>query len=127
MLNPSLDTLYTKFFFRDRPFFLFIAGSGGLTILLWLFLIINLDTFRPSDTEYITLHYKMIVGTDFIARWESIFLIPALAVFIVICNTALARGMIHAHKPLARALACAALITTAVLFFSLYLLYRINQ
>ncbi|MBI4253372.1 hypothetical protein HY623_04340 [Candidatus Uhrbacteria bacterium] len=127
MLHPSLDALYTKFFFRDRPFFLFIAGAGGLSILSWLFLIINLDTFRPSDTEYITLHYKMIVGTDFIARWESIFLIPALAVFIVVCNTALARGMIHAHKPLARALSCAALITSAVLYMSLTLLYRINQ
>lgn len=126
MIRHQWNAFYAKVFLRDPLFFAFLATAVGLYALMWIFLILTFDTFRPSDSEYIILHAKIIFGTDYIARWESIFLLPALAAFLIICNTILGRAMMYTHKPLARALGFAALAGTAVLLFGLYLLYQIN-
>lgn len=127
MIHPRLDAFYTKFFLRDRQFFLLFAGAVGVNALIWTLLALGLDTFRPSDTEYITLHYKIIFGTDFIARWETIFLIPGLGVFFIAVNMVVGRSMYHIQKTLSNALMLTALFGNVVLFFALYLLLRVNQ
>ena len=126
MLNPALDTLYTKLFYRDRPLFLFFIGALALHFLIWILLFVFLDTFRSPETDYIALHAAVIVGTDYIARWESVFLVPALSVFLMICNTLLAGALIHLNKRLSRAFSATALCANGALVTALYLLYRIN-
>ena len=126
MLNPAIDASYTKFFYRDRLFLLFFIGACALHFLIWALLFVFFDTFRPPDTDYIALHAAVIVGTDYIARWESIFLLPALGGFLIVCNTLLAGALIHTNKRLSRALSLTALCGNGVLVYALYLLYRIN-
>lgn len=127
MVPVRFDAIYTRLFFRDAPYFLCMSGALAVHFLLWAFVGLGLNTFRPSDTEYITLHYKIIFGTDFIARWESILLIPALGAFILICNGSVGRSMIRTNRARARAFAAVALCANVVLLLSLYLLYRVNR
>lgn len=127
MIYRRFDTFYTKVFFRDRPFLL--IGIGALCIhgLIWLLLILGFDTFRATDTEYITLHYRIIFGTDFIARWESIFLIPGLGAGMIVLNTMIARAIYHIGRIVSVALMSAACVGNALLLLVLYLLLQINQ
>lgn len=126
MSHPLIDAIYTKLFYRDGYFFLFLSGALALHILIWGALIVFFDTFRPIDTDYIALHYSIVIGADFIARWESIFLVPGIGAFLILCNTLLGRAMMHTNMNLARALALAALVGNGVLVYVLFLLYRIN-
>ena len=127
VFRHSWDAFYTKAFHRDRYFFLYTLGTLVMYILLWILLIAGLDTFRPSDTDYITLHYKIIMGTDFIARWETIFLLPAFAAFCIGVNTVLGHRLYHIQKTLMRMLAATSFGVTLVVFAALLLLLRINQ
>ena len=126
MMKQTIDALYTKLFYRDRPLFLFLCGAFALHFLTWGALFFFFDTFRPQDTDYIALHYSTVIGTDFIARWESIFLVPGLGTFLIVCNMLLGRQMMHVNKRLAHALALTALVGNGVLVYVFFLLYRIN-
>lgn len=126
MLHPILDTAYTRAFFRDRLLFL-ISLAGIFTHgALWLLLFLGFDTIYTPDREYITLHYKILFGTDFVGQWFSIFLVPFTGMIVLGVNFFLARTLYHIEHRLAYVLVSASFAVQGMLVFALYLLLQIN-
>ncbi|MBI4600229.1 hypothetical protein HY732_04920 [Candidatus Uhrbacteria bacterium] len=126
MLHPLLDTWYTRAFFRDHLFFGISSAALFAHAAVWLLLFLGFDTIYTSDREYITLHYKILFGTDFVAQWFVIFLVPLVGLFVLIVNFILERTLYHIERRLAYALAAAALAVNSILIFALYLLLQVN-
>lgn len=126
MIHPLLDTVYTKTFFRDRFFFSIFSFGVMAHGVLWILLFLGFDTLVTSDTQYITLHYRVLFGTDFVAQWFSIFFIPFVGLLVGCVNYTLARTLYNIEHRLAYALEWAALAVQGILIFALYLLLQIN-
>ncbi len=94
--------------------------------LLWILLILGLDTFRSGDREYIILHYKIFFGTDFVARWFSIYLLPLVGLAVLGVTIFLQGAVYHIERRLAYALSFTALLVQALLLVGLALLIQIN-
>ncbi len=126
MIHPLLDAVYTRAFFRDRLFFIVFFLGCLLHAVLWTLLFLGFDTLATSDTQYITLHYKILFGTDFVAQWFSLFLVPLCGFLILGINYFLGRTLYHIERRFSIALAAAALAVQVILVFSLYLLLQVN-
>ena len=126
MLHPTIDTFYTKVFFRDR--LLFFLSCGGMVVYGALLLLLSLgfDTLYTSDREYITLHYKILFGTDFVAQWFYIFLIPLAGVVVFALNFFVGRVLYNIERNLTYASMAVALLVQGLLFFGLILLLQVN-
>lgn len=126
MLHPILDTAYTRAFFRDRLLFLLSLAGIGMHGALWVLLFLGFDTIYTPDREYITLHYKILFGTDFVGQWFSVFLVPLTGMIVLAVNFFLARTLYHIEHRLAYVLVSASFVVQGILVFALYLLLQIN-
>jgi len=126
MIHPILDRYYTKLFFRDRVFSLFFVAGLLAHAAQWILLFLAFDTIYSPDKAYITLHYKIIFGTDFVAQWFSIFLVPLVGLAVFIINALISRTLYNIDKRLAIACMATAFFVNAVLLWALYLLLQVN-
>lgn len=126
MLPKPLDFLYTKLFLRDRIIFILSSATAIMHAAIWFLLFLGFDNVYSPDREYITLHYNSVFGTDFVARWFTIFLIPVCGLVFALINTFVGYRVYNLNKHLTYACSLTALIGTIFLFVALQLLLRMN-
>ena len=72
-----------------------IASAIGFALNLFIWAIIYFKFYPavyslPEDQSFIPLHYNIYLGVDLFGRWQRIFILPGIGLFIFILNTILA-------------------------------------
>ncbi len=60
-----------------------LVANIGFWLLVWI-------TY-PTEIEAVILHYSVGVGIDFIGEGKRLFILPAVALSVLVLNTGLAR------------------------------------
>lgn len=127
MLPGPLNSLYTKLFLRDRVIFIIASATVVVYGVMLFLLFLGFNDIYSADREYITLHYNSVFGTDFVARWFTIFLVPLCGFVIAGINTFVGYRIYNLNKHLTYACALTALVSNILLFCALQLLLRVNS
>lgn len=72
-----------------------ISSIVGLVLNAFIWLIIYFKFYPlvynlPEEQSFIPLHYNIYLGVDLFGRWQEIFYLPGIGLFILLLNTILA-------------------------------------
>lgn len=126
MLRTRIDDWFTVLFFRNRWFCIESAIVTLLHCGIWILLFLNWDILVQEGRDFISLHYSVYSGVDFVAPWYAIFVAPAIAGCIAIGHSAWARLQVLSHPALAHMTMIVAGVVQIIVSVSLWLVIRIN-
>ena len=93
-----------------------------LTVALPIWKIIPIG----ADNPFIPLHYNVYMGIDEFGPWQSVFVLPAIGLVLLLVNVVL-QGTLHRHeKVLSTFFAVATVASEAVLLVSMTLIVLLN-
>lgn len=75
-----------KRFYADRFMAIQTAVSATLNILVWIYLVLNINLFSESTF----LHYSVGVGVDYVGKRSDVFSMPIIGLLILAINSAYA-------------------------------------
>ncbi len=129
MLHPLIqkwNQLESWLFFRNKALFYLYGSACVVHIVMWGVFFANLQTIYQPTKEFITLHYKVGIGPDFVGPWYVILTIPLCAMIVLILNCFLGRLIYHNERFSAYTLAATALMVQLVCGWALYLIIKAN-
>lgn len=126
MLRTRIDDWYTTVFFRNRFFLLESIGVALLHGGIWALLFLNWSILVQEGRDFISLHYSVFSGVDFVAPWYAIFVAPAIAGCIAIGHGVWARLHVLGRPALAHLAMIGAGVIQCIVFVALWLVIRIN-
>lgn len=125
-MRAWIETLYIRFFCRDRA----VAGLSILSLLLnvciWILIALRWESIHQEGRDFITLHYKVFYGPDFYSNWYYIFVLPVAGLLFCLLNMYLGRLAYSYQRIVAYALGATASFCQILLFTATYLIIQIN-
>lgn len=125
-LTRAIDQVQHFLFYRNTALFYLYAATALAHIFLWGILIANRHIIYQPSKEFITLHYKVGIGPDFVGPWYGILALPFLGLAILVGNCIIGRWVYHSERFSSYALAVGALYLQLILAWSLYLIVKAN-
>lgn len=125
-LNQKWDQLEGWLCFRDKVLVYLYGAALIVHIFVWGILLVNFQTVYQPTKEFITLHYKVGIGPDFVGPWYMILVIPLASLALLILNCLLGRMLYHQERFSAYSLAATALCGQIVIGWILYLIVKAN-
>ncbi len=119
-------TLYTKLFFRDRFLLAFLVVSLGINAFVWANIFLKMDILAQPQREFILLHYKVFLGPDYYAAWQTIFFLPAIGLGIIILNYYLGFRAYHYQRLISYSVHCGSALCQAIILLAVLLIIQIN-
>lgn len=125
-LNHKLDQLHNILFNRNVALAYLYTGAAAINLALWGMLFANIQTVYRSSREFITLHYKVGIGPDFVGPWYALFAVPLFGLVILLFNCIAGKMVYHHERFSVYALAVTALCVQGILGWALYLPLKAN-
>ncbi len=126
VLNQKWNQLEGWLLFGNKALVYLYSAACVFHLFVWGILAANFQTVYQPTKEFITLHYKVGIGPDFVGPWYVIFGIPLLGLAVLIVNCVLSRTVYHQERFSAYALAAAAASIQIILGWVLYLTVKAN-
>lgn len=124
-MQQFFDTAYEKFFFRD---IIMTIGSGAALVgQVLMYALIARYSAVLSGNEFLSLHYKIFMGADYVGRWQYIFLLPFSGFVCIAVNYVFSRMLFYSYRSTAQILMVCAALFQYLLLFAVYLLIQINM
>lgn len=125
-LSRKCDQLQNILFYRNKALLYLYGTATVLHLLLWGTLLVNIQTVYQPTKEFITLHYKVGIGPDFVGPWYAIFAIPFIGLVVLGLNCALGKLAYHYERYSVYSLAVGACCAQIMLLWVLYLILKAN-
>lgn len=104
-----------RLYFKDLWISIPLAASLLVQVFIWLDLLLNV---RRSE-EQVFLHYNMVIGVDKVGEWWRIFYLPLAGLLVLLCNMIVSLVLYRTERFLAKVL------SFFVIFFHLFLLIAV--
>lgn len=125
-LKRSFDQLQHVLFYRNTTL-VYLYGAAAIThVFLWGILIANRTIVYQPAKEFITLHYKVGIGPDFVGPWYGILVLPLFGLAVLVGNCIIGRWAYHSERFSSYALAASALYLQLIFAWALYLIVKAN-
>lgn len=125
-IRHLVERVYVQWFHHNR--FLVLSLFVGLVLNcgIWTLFLLKLGVLYQPERQFITLHYKVFYGVDFLGEWYYVLLMPLFALCVLFGNFFFARKIQSANSVLATMIMVAALAIQPIVAGALYLLIQIN-
>lgn len=125
-LIQKWDHMQHFLFYRNKVLAHLYEAAALAHLAMWGILAANIQTVYQPKKEFITLHYKVGIGPDFVGPWYLILLFPLFGCAVLISHCALSRIMYRHDRFSSGALAVSALCLQGVISWALFLIIKAN-